>query len=435
MLLELAKLGGCELRFVILSVLLAGCSVGSDLGGYVPPEADDTGPVLLGSPDAGGHEVDLGGTDDTVAPPACPDAQTLCADVCVDTATDELHCGSCAPCPVVRGAAASCADSVCVYVCADGFLDMDEDLDTGGSSNGCECPGADGCPGDCVENACGGCGPLPATPGAGCGTCGAWECSGQVLACVDSGRNICGGCQPLTAQPGSACGGCGMWACSGDDVACVDDGHEQLGCPMLHVTLDSVESVRTPLRGAGGGEVSDNPQFVPGQMGQAFQLTGRDWARVPQMGLNGLQNIELSQGVVSFLYKPGSVDGAHHLFRVSLTRRYELRIEYDGGMHGKVYDTQRHVAVSQSWVGGRFTDTNWKWLVFSWETDPGSETRPWGVWYIDGVPRDAVGWHRSLTPSAESAFESMFVGAWHPFDSQAARGIIDDFRIYSTSFH
>mgnify|MGYP002633715130 CR=1 FL=1 len=418
------------LRVLWLTLLLAGCSLGPDPGAYVGPDEGGEGPSLLDTPDAG-NEGDAGGGDDA-GRPACPEGRIFCSDVCVDALGDALHCGSCSPCPVVRGARATCQDGACEYACAEGFSDMDDDLGPE-SVNGCECPGADGCPGDCQANECGGCGPLPAAVGSACGGCGTWTCDGPSLTCSDPGRNLCGGCEPLAATPGASCGNCAVWSCFGDQVQCEQQSHPELGCPLLHVTLDNAAAVQTPLRGAGDGEMSGNAQFVMGQYGNAFQASGSDWVRFPQAGFNGVNNIELSQGAISFLYKPGSVDGKHHLFRVSLNSRYELRLEYDGGMHGKIFDLQNRVAVSQSFLSGRFRDTRWVWLVFSWVLDPGN--RPWGVWYIDGTREETIRWHAVIVPSAESPTQPMYLSAWDAFDGDGAQGAFDDLRIYPTSVH
>lgn len=77
-------------------------------------------------------------------------------------------------------------------------------------------------------NACGGCGPLPGTPGDPCtgARCGTYVCAGPgLLSCAEGLVNMCGGCKPLGGQPGDACGDCGgRLACDGADaLSCAGD--------------------------------------------------------------------------------------------------------------------------------------------------------------------------------------------------------------------
>ena len=85
----------------------------------------------------------------------------------------------------------------------------------------------EGCPGGFPQNSCGGCGPLGAEPGDGCGPCGldSISCLGtdSVLCSGATLGNDCGGCATLDAEPGESCGPCG-W----DTVEC--DGTEASFC-------------------------------------------------------------------------------------------------------------------------------------------------------------------------------------------------------------
>lgn len=85
-----------------------------------------------------------------------------------------------------------------------------------------------GCVGATPENACGGCGELPAEPYTACGACGdgQWECEGaDALRCAyASSANACGGCTALEGAPGFECAANppSTWVCDGaDQVACV----------------------------------------------------------------------------------------------------------------------------------------------------------------------------------------------------------------------
>ena len=77
------------------------------------------------------------------------------------------------------------------------------------------------------DNACGGCDDLGDAPLIeACGVCGEGKTrcvDANALGCFGDIENACGGCRPLTATPGQACGGCdgGRWRCDGaDSVQC-----------------------------------------------------------------------------------------------------------------------------------------------------------------------------------------------------------------------
>lgn len=74
---------------------------------------------------------------------ATPD---LCGTTCTRLATDPLHCGSCAPCPLVANASPTCTNGVCGHACNPGFHD---------------------CAGQCVSNS------SPASCGGSCESCSA----------------------------------------------------------------------------------------------------------------------------------------------------------------------------------------------------------------------------------------------------------------------
>jgi len=64
----------------------------------------------------------------------CAAGETRCGDTCVDTETDEAHCGRCdGACPARDGARATCEGAVCGYECTGPFRDCDGD-----GLNGCE---------------------------------------------------------------------------------------------------------------------------------------------------------------------------------------------------------------------------------------------------------------------------------------------------------
>ena len=114
----------------------------------------------------------------------------------------------------------------------------------GGSCGECDdgvlvCDGEDAleCIGESQENACGGCGDLPAEPETSCGPCddGVWSCDGEgSLVCEGAtDRNICGGCEELDETPGEVCDageGTGVFRCTHvDSVQCILAGQNACG--------------------------------------------------------------------------------------------------------------------------------------------------------------------------------------------------------------
>lgn len=97
----------------------------------------------------------------------------------------------------------------------------------------------DDCDGDIdegVTNLCGGCAELPGLPGARCGECGAWTCTGpDSIECAPLPTNNCGGCDvPDVGGLGEACtgaNGCpGLLQCSPDGTEAVCDAPARNNC-------------------------------------------------------------------------------------------------------------------------------------------------------------------------------------------------------------
>lgn len=91
--------------------------------------------------------------DDSEPEPMCPDGETECDDLCVDTTADDEHCGQCGH---VCEAGTSCEDSECVSVCgevelfcADQCIDPQHDDDHCG-----ECNHSCGAAETCDEGSC-----------------------------------------------------------------------------------------------------------------------------------------------------------------------------------------------------------------------------------------------------------------------------------------
>jgi hypothetical protein len=107
----------------------------------------------------------------------------------------------------------------------------------------------------CQPNACGGCAPLIAEPGASCGCNGQFEfvCSGmEEVACTDPGANACGGCGVIAEVPGASCGQCGTYVCNAEKTAVTCDGDHPTnacgGCATL--TVAPTQSCGTCGQGA-----------------------------------------------------------------------------------------------------------------------------------------------------------------------------------------
>ncbi|MCB9508026.1 MAG: hypothetical protein H6697_10205, partial [Myxococcales bacterium] len=211
------------------------------------PEADAAAGDGGGDAGDGGDAADVGDTD---ADGTDTDA-ALDADVAPDAPTENL-CGGAEPLTfggeVVEAGdpCGDCGDGVLVCVSA-----RDVECVRASSANACggcgplvAAPGAEcgACGGelacgddavlscDATTNACGGCGTVDA-PGAPCVLAGGVEAGGVTLCaspeattCVGPGRNACGGVEPLDATVGSPCGTCGLgrWVCDGSDALLCD---------------------------------------------------------------------------------------------------------------------------------------------------------------------------------------------------------------------
>lgn len=140
-------------------VLGCGASEGTlapaGVGGTAPDDAstDSVGPGG-DSGDAGSSGLDAsGGQGGTGGAAGC--GLTQCGSECVDTATNEDHCGSCGKvCDGTHGVR-SCAGGECNISCSSGFADCDKQVD-----NGCEIQldndilNCGACGNDCKDGTC-----------------------------------------------------------------------------------------------------------------------------------------------------------------------------------------------------------------------------------------------------------------------------------------
>ncbi len=149
-------------------VLLQGCSLGTDLGGYTPPngQADAGDDVQAETGDTPGDTPDVPDVPDPVE--CSPEQRATCSDV----AGAQLR---------------SCLDGRCLYACVGSFVDVNADLDRAPDGDGCECMRAeevcDGRDNDCdglLDETYPGQGPCPDAVGV---------CSGAATSCGEQSCN------------------------------------------------------------------------------------------------------------------------------------------------------------------------------------------------------------------------------------------------------
>jgi hypothetical protein len=174
--------------------------------GDAPGQSDtDTQNDATDQPDGDTGDTDAA-SQDTLDGQSCSAGQELCANRCIDTASNPDHCGGCNQrCrPPERAVTDACEQGDCVYVCEDGFFDLNDNIQE---------PDGDGCEADCrptnggveacddVDNDCDGqtdegltraCGTNTGVCSEGTETC----TSGQWGACqgsTDSSPEVCDG--------------------------------------------------------------------------------------------------------------------------------------------------------------------------------------------------------------------------------------------------
>lgn len=167
----------------------------------------------------------------------CPASTLRCGALCVDIASDVMHCGGCDRRCAFANASALCTGGRCVMgPCAQGFFDCD-----GLSSNGCEVDGRSSlvhC-GRCDAR----CAPSNASPVCVGGQCGYAACASGFGDCDRNASNGCeaplsssvqhcgacgNACRPLNADPACVGGVCGYSACATGFGDC--DGVRSNGC-------------------------------------------------------------------------------------------------------------------------------------------------------------------------------------------------------------
>jgi len=194
-----------SLVFLVLFVAI-GCGNSSRRGiGGVRGGEGDTGTMT--DPDAGTMDPDASDEDATVPedtstppPPSCDDGFTECGGMCVDTFSDDFHCGGCD----IVCSGGYCEEGTCVedgptcpsprVMCGESCADTQTNRDhCGGCFSGCT--GDEACrSGRCVSTC---------TPSCGGAECGSDGCGGSCGTC-GSGTTCTGGyCEPVPPPTGS----------------------------------------------------------------------------------------------------------------------------------------------------------------------------------------------------------------------------------------
>lgn len=195
----------------------------------------------------------------------CPEAESVCDDVCVDTLTDPLNCGGCGTeCTggqVCRSGRCACSEGQ--DICGDTCVDLNTSFDHCGecdagcvvgqacSLGSCECPeGEEVCGESCVDTQssddhCGVC-DNACTGGQQCDV-GACECpTGQELCgdtCIDTQSDTlnCGGCD-IECSLGDACD---AGDCTGGALG--EDGCEGMAADLSLSKLSLYQTIEIPL--------------------------------------------------------------------------------------------------------------------------------------------------------------------------------------------
>ena len=180
--------------------------------------------------DDGVTAMDAGmGTD---SGPTCTGAEVECGGDCVDTQSDEDHCGGCG---MACGSGEACEMGSCVLVCGPGTIEcggtcVDTDVDPA-HCGGCDMACATG--EFCVEGACSASCPAPNTDCDGtctntdtdpahCGACGTTCAAGElcsmgacIAACPAPNTDCDGTCTNTDTDPAN-CGACGTTCAAGE---------------------------------------------------------------------------------------------------------------------------------------------------------------------------------------------------------------------------
>lgn len=217
---------------------------GQDMPTYCIPKAsfDAETQALIGSY-IGAENCAAGCSGDgSECDPACGNGLTCCSSTCVDTQTDNAHCGGCDAAPCAAGE--TCKDGVCTGCtppCASG-----ESCCEGGTTCCETCCEDTCCPTgqSCVEGVCATCEP-PCTAGQTC--CGGSCCEAGIICCDQTccaagefcENGSCATCNPVCYPDETCCEAtCIRWkcgecpnACASAEIVCCGLPGQEVCCP------------------------------------------------------------------------------------------------------------------------------------------------------------------------------------------------------------
>jgi arylsulfatase A-like enzyme/chitodextrinase len=214
--------------------------------------------------------------------------------------------------------------------------------------------------------------------------------------------------------------------------------------PLLYTTLDGASAVATPANGTGSGSsVVTTPagDFVAGKIGNGIQIDAAgEYVRFQQT--NGTtRNVNLAAGTVDFWFRPAfaNSDGvSHRIFGIGTSNQpgsialYKRTSTFGNDLYVQVisasggFQTSTVAATQYSWTAGQ-----WVQLRVTWDGAVASGV-PNAHLYIDGTERTYSS--RSTGPfsmPAESASQYIYIGSISTTETNIARGVLDEFRIFS----
>ncbi len=247
----------------------------------------------------------------------CPGGSTTCGNVCVDTQTDAQNCGgcakTCAPGYSCVGGFCTCLGTPCGMQCIN---TMNDPFNCGGCNmvcpatatcqNGmCACPmGQTSCNAQCVDTMtntshCGGCN-VGCAAGASCqnGSCicptGQTVCNGQ---CVNTMTNTshCGGCNVACAT-GASCQG-GSCVCPGGQTACNGQ------CVDTMTNTNHCGGCNMPC-----GGVCQNGSCVTCQVANLYLFADTSGSMADPDGTGSTKLVAMRTGINNFISNAGSAN-------------------------------------------------------------------------------------------------------------------------------